>query len=176
MNANITIKRATTADLELLKQLGEKTFFDTFTGTCTEDDMQVTLDLFFDINTMRAELQDPNDYFFIAFENEKAVAYYRMKNGEAPPFEIQNDKKAIELKRIYMLQSHHGSGIAATLMNHAHQLAAQLYYDLVYLSVWENNFRAQNFYKKMGYTDTGFKNDFPLGETPQTDFWYIKNL
>jgi hypothetical protein len=28
----------------------------------------------------------------------------------------------------------------------------------------------------MGFVNTGLENDFPLGTTPQTDFWFVKDL
>jgi ribosomal protein S18 acetylase RimI-like enzyme len=46
----------------------------------------------------------------------------------------------------------------------------------MYLSVWEYNFRARGFYEKHGFANTGIENDFPLGSTPQTDYWFVKDL
>ena len=46
----------------------------------------------------------------------------------------------------------------------------------MWLGVWEHNYRAQKFYQKMGFEDTGYKHPFPIGNTPQTDLWYWKFL
>jgi RimJ/RimL family protein N-acetyltransferase len=46
----------------------------------------------------------------------------------------------------------------------------------MYLSVWEYNFRARGFYEKHGFVNSGVQNDFPLGSTPQTDYWFVKDL
>jgi ribosomal protein S18 acetylase RimI-like enzyme len=46
----------------------------------------------------------------------------------------------------------------------------------MYLSVWEYNFRARGFYEKHGFVNSGIENDFPLGSTPQTDLWFVKQL
>jgi hypothetical protein len=32
------------------------------------------------------------------------------------------------------------------------------------------------FYEKHGFVNSGVENDFPLGTTPQTDYWFVKNL
>jgi hypothetical protein len=42
--------------------------------------------------------------------------------------------------------------------------------------VLEYNFRARGFYEKHGFVNSGVENDFPLGSTPQTDYWFVKRL
>jgi ribosomal protein S18 acetylase RimI-like enzyme len=49
-------------------------------------------------------------------------------------------------------------------------------YEYLYLSVWEFNERAKKFYHNCGFIDSLIPNDFPLGSTPQTDYWYYKSL
>jgi ribosomal protein S18 acetylase RimI-like enzyme len=61
-------------------------------------------------------------------------------------------------------------------MNFALDFARNNGFDLMYLSVWEYNFRARGFYEKHEFVNTGLENDFPLGSTPQTDFWFVKDL
>ena len=54
--------------------------------------------------------------------------------------------------------------------------AQQNKYEAVWLGVWENNFKAQKFYGKYGFVNSGHTHDFPIGETPQTDQWFWKFL
>ena len=82
--------------------------------------------------------------------------------------------KAIELKRIYVLKEYHSKKVGAALMNFALQFAAEKNYEAVWLGVWEHNLKAQAFYKKWGFVDTGATHDFPIGDTPQMDNWLIK--
>ena len=84
--------------------------------------------------------------------------------------------KALELKRIYVLKEYQSKKIGAALMAYALQLADEKKYEMVWLGVWEHNYKAQSFYKKCGFTDTGDSHDFPIGNTPQTDNWLIKFL
>jgi ribosomal protein S18 acetylase RimI-like enzyme len=174
---NITIRRATTNDVELISTLGSTTFYDTFNGTCTIADMKYVLDLYYNQNQVAKELNDETDFFYVAFdEHEKALGYYRIKLQQDYPFEALNNFKAIELKRLYCISEAKGKGVAKALMQHAFEFAKQRGYNKMYLSVWEYNIRAQEFYKKMSFETTGIENDFPLGTTPQTDFWFWKNL
>ena len=173
---SLTIRRATLADIELLSTLGSTTFYDTFNGTCTKADMEYVLNLFFNKEQVSKELNDEKDFFYIIFKHEKAIGYYRIKLHHDFPFDDLENFKAIELKRIYFLKEAQGTGAATILMQHAFDFTKQLGYNKMYLSVWEYNIRAQQFYKKLGFENTGSKNDFPLGTTPQTDFWFWKSL
>jgi ribosomal protein S18 acetylase RimI-like enzyme len=74
------------------------------------------------------------------------------------------------------LKEYHGTNVATELMQFAFDFAKERNYEKIYLSVWEYNFRARGFYEKMGFVNTGLENDFPLGTTPQTDFWLVRNL
>jgi ribosomal protein S18 acetylase RimI-like enzyme len=61
-------------------------------------------------------------------------------------------------------------------MDYAVDFALAHGFDVMYLSVWEYNFRARGFYEKHGFKNSGVENDFPLGSTPQTDYWFLKEL
>ena len=84
--------------------------------------------------------------------------------------------KALELKRIYVLAGFHGKGIAQKLMDFFLDFATKKKYEAVWLGVWEHNIRAQKFYGKYGFEDSGYTHDFPIGSTPQTDKWFWKFL
>lgn len=167
------IRRALISDVALISQLGKVTFFDTFNGTCTDEDMQGFIEDYFNEKQVQFELQNPDDFYFIAFADDVPVGYIRMKE-EQSEVEIIKSKKNIELKRIYVLKEYHLKKIGAALMNFALDFAADNGYELLWLGVWEHNERALNFYKKFGFIDTGFKHPFPIGNTPQTDNWLIK--
>lgn len=170
---NIEIRRADTNDASLISKLSTVTFLDTFSGTCTDDDIQLFVNNYFNTEQVYKELQDPFDFYFIAFINKEAVGYLRMKeeNTDVP---VIKKYKAIELKRIYVLKEYHDKKIGAALMKFALQLTAENRYEAVWLGVWEHNERAKTFYKKWGFIDTGFTHDFPIGNTPQTDHWFMK--
>lgn len=172
---NLHIRRAGIADTKLLSELSTATFFDTFHGTCTSDDMQEFIMKCFNENQVNKELQDINDFYFIAFSEEKAVGYIRMKEDESDIVETKN-RKSIELKRIYVLKEYQLKKVGAGLMQFALDFSAKNGYELMWLGVWEHNERAINFYKKSGFEDTGFQHPFPIGNTPQTDNWMIRYI
>jgi GNAT superfamily N-acetyltransferase len=90
--------------------------------------------------------------------------------------ETFSNQKSVELVRLYVLKEFHGTGVANELMNFAIDYAHKNGFEIMYLSVWEYNFRARGFYEKHGFVNSGVENDFPLGTTPQTDYWFVKEL
>ena len=173
MKDKVHIRRASAADAQLLAELSSVTFFDTFKDTCTADDMQSFLKEFYSIEQVDKELLDKDDFYFIAYIDDAAAGYLRMKE-ENSDVEIIAKHKGIELKRIYVLKEYHAKKIGAALMNFALDFAAGMNYELIWLGVWEFNERARLFYKKFGFLDTGVNHPFPIGNTPQTDIWLYR--
>jgi ribosomal protein S18 acetylase RimI-like enzyme len=169
----INIKRATPEDAHLISHLSKITFEDTFGGTCTDEDMQSFVENSFSTTAVLNELKDENDFYFIAYYNNVAAGYLRLKEDYT---EYSAVKKyfALELKRIYVLKEYQSKKIGAALMTYALQFASQKKYEVLWLGVWEHNEKAKLFYKKWGFTNTGDTHDFPIGNTPQTDNWLIK--
>jgi diamine N-acetyltransferase len=170
---NIIIRRATIADAAVIAALSNTTFYDTFSGTCTEADMQQFLQASFNIDKISKELADEHDWYYLATIDGIPAGYMRLKE-EYESFPEIKKWKALELKRIYVDKPYHGMGLAQQLMQVAENLAKDNQYEVLWLGVWEYNFRAKRFYEKCGFTDSGFTHDFPIGNTPQTDNWYWK--
>ena len=171
----IRLRRLTTADAKILSTIAKQTFFDTFTGTCTEADMQDFLEVYFNEPHLAKEISVDNNFYFFAEHDGTPVGYLQfMEDYSGLP--LMKQWKALELKRIYVLKEFHGKGIAQQLMDFTLSYAKEHAYEVVWLGVWEHNDRAQQFYKKYGFVDSGYKHDFPIGNTPQTDNWLWKFL
>ena len=168
----LSIRRCLVEDAGKLALLARQTFFDTFTGTCTDEDMQSFLDSFYNETILSKELQTPGDYTFFAEVDGKPVAYLRFIEQE-PSFPTAPHIKGLELNRLYVDKNFIGTGVAAQLMDFYKEYAADNNFDLMWLGVWEHNYRAQAFYQKHGFRFSGYKHPFPIGNTPQTDEWWI---
>lgn len=169
----IKIIRATRQEALLLSQLSKITFEDTFKGTCTDEDMKGFVENAFSLFVITAELEDDDDFYFIAYCNDIAAGYMRLKE-EYEEYPAIRKYKALELKRLYVLKEYQSKKIGAALMAYALQKATEENYQVLWLGVWEHNEKAKIFYKKWGFTETGDRHDFPIGNTPQTDCWLIK--
>ena len=170
-----TIIRATSADAEALAGFGAKTFSDTFSGTCTDEDMQEFLDENFNLQQVKNELANEQDLYYLAISDGKPIGYLRMMEDYSN-LPLMKQWKALELKRLYVDKAFHGMGIAQDLMKFVEQFARQNQFEVIWLGVWEHNVRAKMFYKKCGFTDSGQTHDFPIGSTLQTDNWFWKFL
>ncbi len=171
----IKLRRLATTDAPVLSVIAKQTFYDTFTGTCTEADMQGFLEEYFNEARLTKEINDDNDFYFFAELNGTPVGYLQfMEDYSGLP--LMKKWKALELKRIYVLKEFHGHGIAQQLMDFILSYANERHYEVIWLGVWEHNNRAQQFYKKYGFVDSGHTHDFPIGSTPQTDNWLWKFL
>lgn len=171
----IKLRRIVPADAEALSVIAQQTFYDTFTGTCTEEDMQGFLEEYFNERRLASEISDENNFYFFAEADGVPVAYLQfMEDYSSLP--LMKKWKALELKRIYVLTAFHGKGIAQQLMEFIFSYAKEQSYEVIWLGVWEHNNRAQQFYKKYGFTSSGHTHDFPIGNTPQRDLWLWRFL
>jgi ribosomal protein S18 acetylase RimI-like enzyme len=170
------IREGDIEDVALLQTIGRKTFDDTFGNTCTLEDMKGVLELYFNADQCASELQDAEDHFFFYERDGVATGYMRINAKHECPLESLRDFRSIELVRLYVLKEYHGEGVANELMDFAIAFAREAGYQKMYLSVWEYNFRARGFYEKHGFVNSGVENDFPLGSTPQTDYWFFRDL
>jgi len=171
----IQIRSVTIKDVTVLARLARETFYDTFTGTCTPEDMQWFLDDNYNEEKLTAELLDEELFFFFAELDGEPVGYLQFKEDYKNFPEIKK-WKALELKRIYVLKAFHGKGIAQKLMDLYIDFAREKKYEVAWLGVWEHNERALKFYEKNGFSRSGFTHYFPIGNTPQTDVWLWKFL
>ncbi|MBK7883966.1 MAG: hypothetical protein IPJ81_09270 [Chitinophagaceae bacterium] len=95
------IRRAKIEDAQVLSKLATDTFFDTFTGTCTDEDMSGFIEEYFNINQVKKELKDNNDFYFFAEIDSVPVGYVRFKE-DYRNFPVTEKCKALELKRLYV--------------------------------------------------------------------------
>lgn len=167
------IRRVERSDAETLSALSAETFYDTFTGTCTEEDMRGYLESTYSVAQTLNELSDPKDQFYFAEVDGVPVGYIRMKEDyESLP--LMKQWKAFECKRLYVKKAFHKTGVAQALMDHFLEYAKQNHYQVVWVGVWEFNYRAQRFYSKFGFVPNGHSHPFPIGNTPQTDIYMWK--
>lgn len=173
MTNQLHIKKLTLNDIYTLQTLGKQTFFETFVGTCTDEDMQKYLEESFNLAQLESELNNPEMLFYSAELNGETLGYLKVNFGSAQT-ELQ-DPSAVEIQRIYVLNQYHGKGVGQALFQHALSLAEQFKADYIWLGVWENNFKAQNFYRKNGFVEFD-KHTFMVGDDAQTDILMKKVL
>jgi len=155
---NIQTREANLADANLIAVLGSATFYEAY----FEQDIPSALANYilesFSPEQIALELAEPGSEFFIIFRDEKAVGYAKLR--EDPPGPGVTSENTVELQRFYLVERVYGKGVAKALLDHVVDRSRERGFDTVWLGVWTENKRAQRFYEKHGFTDTGGRLEF----------------
>jgi ribosomal protein S18 acetylase RimI-like enzyme len=161
------IRHATVDDSSLLAELGASTFYETFAIDNSEENMSAYIAEAFNEEKQTAELSD-NDCLVLFAETDGVACGYSMIWTGPVPDEVHGENP-IELVRLYVARDVIGTGVGAALMRASIDEAARRGFKTIWLGVWENNHRAQTFYRKWGFKTVG-THVFQLGDDAQTDF------
>jgi ribosomal protein S18 acetylase RimI-like enzyme len=121
-------------------------------------------------------LTDPHRSIFTTTDNGRITGYAMLIRGVPDDPDVQRAvdiRPAAELSKMYVLPTHHGSGAATALMAAALAAAAESGDGCVWLGVNQNNERAQQFYKKSGFTVRGNR-CFRLGGRLENDYVMVR--
>jgi ribosomal protein S18 acetylase RimI-like enzyme len=171
--ANLVIRRANRDDAALLAKLGARTFSETFAADNSDADMAAYLASAFSEAQQAAELAEPNSTFHIAERDGVAVGYAMLRSGSV--LDSVSNNKPIELARLYVSADQIGRGVGAALMLACIDEASCSGHQTLWLGVWENNHRAQAFYRKWGFHQVG-THIFQLGDDAQTDLLMERSI
>lgn len=141
----------TPADAPALAALGARTFTETFGHLYRPDDLAAFLGNHRP-ERWATELADPAYAVRIGEADGEAVAYAKL-GPPSLPFEPRGP--SAELRQLYVLKDHHGTGAAVQLMDWVIAAARARGAADLYLSVFVDNHRAQRFYARYGFERVG---------------------
>jgi ribosomal protein S18 acetylase RimI-like enzyme len=117
-------------------------------------------------------LADPQRALFIAEDAGLAAGYSMLVFGEPTDGDAAaaiSIRPTVELSKIYVLEGHHGLGIAGALMERSLDEARDRGAKGIWLGVNEENERANRFYEKSGFARVGTKR-FLVGDRYELDY------
>ena len=160
------IKECSLEDIEKVRHISEKTFYETFSNENTKEDMENYLKENFSYEQVESEIKNNNSRFYIVEHNKEVVAYMKLNFDKAQTEQGHNN--TLEIQRIYVLQEYKSNHIGKRLIQKAIEIGRDKHLNYIWLGVWENNINAIKFYEKQGFEkfDTHV---FKLGEDEQTD-------
>lgn len=162
-----TIRRAGPADAEALSALGARTFTETFGHLYAPEDLAAFLAEAYGLERTRADLADPRRASWIVELDGDPIGY-----ALAGPCGLPHDDVSAscgELKRIYFLKAFQGGGMGGKLFAEVMAwLAGEGFGDL-WIGVWSENYGAQRFYERHGFTKVG-EYGFKVGATVDREF------
>jgi ribosomal protein S18 acetylase RimI-like enzyme len=162
----INIRLIGIGDLDQLQQISRRTFFEAFSATNVEENVNEYISTAFSTDKLAAEINDPFSEFYFAELHNNTIGYIKLNSGRSQT-ELQ-DENALEIERIYVVPEFQGKQVGQLLFEHAVARAREKNADYVWLGVWEQNYKAINFYTKHGFAEFN-KHTFKLGAEEQTD-------
>lgn len=161
------------SDVEQLRDISIETFVDTFKDQNTEENLNEYLERAYSIEQLTSEINQVGTDFYFLKDSDLVVGYLKLNIDDA-----QSEKDhplALEVERIYVLPQHKRKGYGKLLLEFAYLRAKELNRTGIWLGVWEHNYNALAFYKKMGFQRVG-EHTFIMGDDAQVDYIMLKEL
>lgn len=150
---NVVFRDARADDAEALACFMRESWVATFGALYAPEDLDAYLTQKYGAEIQRAEICDPDVTCRLALDDTGEIIGFCMVAAHIHlPVD---DPGGVELERLYVAEHVKGSGVAATLMEFAIAWARGRCAQAMYLGVWEENHRAQRFYRRFGFEHYG---------------------
>lgn len=168
------IRPCVASDARALSLLGQATMLATYAQTVPVEDILQHCEGPHSMAQYADYLTRRDHHLWLAeFEATGApVGYAVMGPCELPVDPLEGD---VELKRIYVLQGFHGTGLGAQLISTVVDAARSEGFRRLLLSVFSRNENAIGFYGRQGFTQVG-THRFPVGANDYDDFILAKTI
>ncbi len=166
----IQIRRASSADANMLAEVGVATFVETFGHLYPPEDLHAFLDESHSPAAYAAALSATSPYaLWVAECDGECVGYAQAGPCSLPHDEVQAEDG--EIKRLYLRNSAQGSGTGSALMEVAMAWLLRNGPRTLWLSVWSENLGAQRFYARYGFSFAQ-EYGFMVGQQRDREFMY----
>ncbi|KAF5012367.1 hypothetical protein FDECE_1594 [Fusarium decemcellulare] len=171
----VAIRPAKLVDAERIATLGAHVFALTFGHSVEPHELEDFLEESYTQSAIIKDIQDENKDVIIATDaGDHILGFAYLTRGSSEPC-VEKMEKIVELQRIYVDPSAHGSGVGRALERSIENMAREQGFKNLWLGVWEENTRALKAYDKWGYRRVG-DHDFVVGSVVQTDYILLKAL
>lgn len=169
---NVTIRPCTDADAEALGLVGAATFLETFAGVLDGEAVVAHCAQAHDPDRYRQLLQLGCRIWIAEAEPGRAPVGYVVAGPCLLPISRPGE---LDIKRIYVLEKFHGSGVGPALMQKAIDYARADGEERLLVGVYTGNARAQAFYTRHGFEQIG-QRTFSVGPRTYEDYVYALML
>jgi ribosomal protein S18 acetylase RimI-like enzyme len=161
----IRIAAADSVDIAQLAAVAERTFPLACPPSVAPEDIAAFVEANLSELRFTEYLADPQRLILTARQDDRIVGYAMLIRG--------GNSDRVELSKMYVLATQHGSGVSTLLMDAALAAAADWGADSVWLGVNQKNQRAQRFYRKSGFTVNGTRT-FHVGAGIEHDYVMVR--
>lgn len=138
----MSIRKATGKDISVIKELAEKTWWPTYTGVISEEQIRFMLDDMYSAESLKEQMESGTE--FIISERE------HIPTGFAAFTQSDADNLIFKIHKLYILPSEQGKGTGKELIEYISDSAKKQGGNTLELNVNRGN-NAQNFYLKCGF-------------------------
>ena len=171
--SELNIRKATLADVNLISALAITTHYEAYFELDPSHDLADYCINFFNLETVKSELENPKQTYFIVEFQGNAVGFFLLREGKK--IACMEGKNAIELQRIYLIEKMKGKKIGKMMIEKSGEVGREKGYETLWLGVWDKNVEAQRFYEKIGMKNVGVT-DFSDGKNSFINFVFAKDI
>ena len=153
MTTDITFRFAAPSDALCLGVLSTQVFLDTYATQGVRPDLAEEVLAQHSVAVYEALLADAGVTILLAECAGHLVGFSQVMDGMVDARVPAGD--ASELRRLYVQERFTGRGLGRDLLRQAEKAAAARGAELLWLTAWEGNARALQFYPRCGYDDVG---------------------
>ncbi len=162
----VTLRPISLNDAEQFSGTASRAFIEAYFETETMAELESFCAKHFSMGQVTADLQNIDFQHVAAFWGEKMVGYLKVNLAVLP--DGSRDSSAMQIHRIYVLREFWAHKIGAALLLKSMEMARHFGSSRIWLVVYNKNVRAQDFYKKWGFRQTGTY-DFDFNGTVHQD-------
>lgn len=145
----VTIRKATPADLELVYTLCRRSYAENFATHWQPTGLEWYFEKVYSLKGIESELISPDINYFVAFSDSQPVGYIKLNLASALKEIPASD--AAEIEKIYFLPSYQGKGLGTKLISLALDTARARNKKWIWLGVLTSNEKARVFYTNLGF-------------------------
>jgi GNAT superfamily N-acetyltransferase len=149
----VTFRPATPDDALCLGVLSTQVFLATYAPHGIRPAVAREVLALHSVAAYEALLADAGVTILVAERAGHLVGFSQVRDGAGDP-QVPS-AAASELRRLYVQENFTGRGVGRDLLRHAEKAAAAKGADTLWLTAWEGNARALQFYPRCGYEDLG---------------------
>lgn len=165
------VTRVGPGDEEILHDVAAATFRLACPPGTTEENIRRFIETSLSVEAFAGYLASDRHRLFVARLDGDVVGY---AVAVLPPVDptiapLLRQPDSLELSKIYVLESAHGSGVADALMDSVVEVATSESLPSIWLGVNQANERANRFYRRHGFEVVG-EREFQVGDRMEQDF------
>ena len=155
------IIRCNETHLDEYQMVARQSFIDAFEKVSEPESFKKYTETAFLPDVLRDDLLDAQTaIYLLKMRDGETAGYVKLRWDRSEEF-FPNEK-AIELQRIYLLESYWGKGLGKILLDYCEKYGKEHDFTWIWLIVWSENYDAIRFYEREGWEKFAQK-DFQFG-------------